>query len=342
MAIQTIRDVADAAGVSVATASRALSGQRRVSPELVDRVTAAATALGYRRNALARALRSQRSGTIGVVVPEITNPFFPAIIEAVDRRLQESDRQLVVCDSRSDPTVEADRVHSLVGRQVDGLIISPCDAVASRATVRDARQIIPVVQIDRFVDDLDADWIGVDDEAGISAVVRHLIDVGARELAFVGSTLANSSARLRLAAYQRAAADASNASVRRTLLGDFTSAWGYDAIRTFLVRRGVRPDAIVCANDAIAFGVLRGLRENDVKVPENVMVTGFDDIMFAEMWDPPLTTVRQPHEYIAGEAVRLLDERNRLDQRDEEVGRRHIAIAPELVIRATTAMQPSL
>lgn len=324
----TLREVAAHAGVSIATASRALSGRRKVSPEIVARVVAAAEQLGYRPNAVAQALREQTTRTVGMVVPSITLPFFPEIVQAVEYELQRSGRELILCDAQYDPRVEERRLRVLVERKVDRLIISPCDMERSRPAVVEAAKAVPLVQLDRYVEGGVSDWVGVDDEIGIGLAVEHVIAGGAKRLAFVGSELTNSSARLRLAAFERGAR-AGGVQVTDVLLGEFSAAWGQRAAE--LICTGGRiPDAVICGNDEIAIGMLRGLRAHGLRVPDDVAVTGFDDIGYAELSDPPLTTVRQPREQLAREALRVLAEAR------TSPGLRRIAVAPQLVVRGTT------
>lgn len=326
----TIHDVARAAGVSVASASRALSGRRRVTPEIAERVARAAAELGYQPNAVAKALRDQTTGTIGMVVPGIGNPFFTTIVEAVERELQNSGTDLLLCSSQGSPEVEARRLGTLLARQVDGLIISPCDIEASVPAVLDAARRVPLVQLDRYIGGGGADWVGVDDEAGMSLAVDHVVAGGARSVIFVGSRLVSSSARLRLGGFERAAARA-GVEVRAPLLGDFTLEWGVEAGRC-LLDSGPLPDAVVCGNDEIAVGLVRSLRVGGTRVPEHASVVGFDDVGHATMCDPPLTTVRQPVEEMAAEAVRLLGQVRAGDPRPAQ----RIAIAPSLVVRQSS------
>ncbi len=326
----TIHDVAREAGVSVSTVSRALSGARRVGPELVERVHEAARRVGYRHNAVARALRAQRTGVIGMVVPEISNPFFPAIVEAVERTLQESDRELMLCDSRRSPDVERRRIQALLGRQVDGLLISPVDSQASTKVLHEAMRHTAVVQMDRYADQTRLDWVGVDDESGMALVVQHVRDHGAERVALVSAERNSSSGRDRLDALRRATTTAGLAESVE-LLGEFSIDWGAAAARE-LVSRGDLPDAVVCGNDEIAVGVIRELRRHGLAVPDDVLVTGFDDTPIATYIEPALTTIRQPREAIATEAVRLLDAR----LADTELPVRKLALQPELVVRGST------
>lgn len=327
----TIYDVAREAGVSLATASRALSGTRRVNPELVTRVQTAARDLGYRHNAVAKALRSQRSGTIGMVVPEISNPFFPAIVQAVERDLQASDRELMLCDSQSSVEIEARRIHALLGRQVDGLLVIPVDSSASGRALDAAAKQVAVVQIDRFVDGVSLDWVGVDDDLAMAEVVNHVCSFGASRIALVSAGQNSSSGRERLNAFRKSMAGQGLAPAAE-LLGEFSTAWGQQSAAKILAMRN-RPDAVVCGNDEIALGMVRELRRHDVKIPKDVMVTGFDDNAVSEFIEPSLTTIHQPREAIATEATRLLDAR----LADPGSAVRRLALAPRLIQRDSTS-----
>ena len=327
----TIRDVAEHAGVSVATASRVLTGSRNVSPVLAGRVNAAASALGYRHNAVARALRHGRTQTVGMIVPEIENPFFPSIVEAVERGLRATGRDLFLCDAQQDVTIERHRARALADRQVDGLIIVPVSATESRIALDEVAQRVPVVQIDRYVHGYPADWVGVDDALGIGLAVEHVASLGARRILFISASLESSSAQRRHDGFQRAIERLGLANDLPPLLGTYRAEWGRAASVRILTERPL-PDAVICGNDEIAVGLLGEFRRGRVHVPEDVLVTGFDDIRFAALADPPLTTVRQPREQLATECIRLLDAR--MIDRDLPVQR--VAIAPSLVVREST------
>ena len=327
----TVRDVAASAQVSVATVSRVLSRSRRVGDANAKAVMDAADRLGYRPNRLARSLRRQVTDTIGLVVPQISNPFFPALVEHVDWQLQSGTRQLLLCDSHNDADIEARRLEALLDRQIDGILIIPCDVRASADAVRAAALRVPVVQVDQRVSAEVTDWVGVDDAVGMELVVSHLAAAGASTVAFVSCALTNSSARLRLDAFS-SAVEARRLERRELLLGEFTVEWGLAAGRSLLDGDKL-PDGIVCGNDLIAAGVLRQLTLAGVRVPDDVLVTGFDDVPAAALVTPSLTTVRQPLEAIVREALRLLSEG--LDRSRRPFQR--VAISPELVVRASTS-----
>lgn len=325
-----IHDVAARAEVSVATASRALSGQRGVRTENRERVLAAARELEYEPDVVAAALRSRTTHTVGMIVPRISNPFFATLVEAVERQVQDGRRSLLLAGSHYDPVVEERQMRALLDRRVDALIIVPCHRERSIPAMDAAAARGSVVQLDLRVDGDSGDWVGVDNESGTFRIVDHLAGLGAGSLAFVGSQPTDSSAQARLDGYERAAHRCPGPAAT-VLLGDFTEEWGQEAAER-LVDSGSLPDAIVCGNDTIALGVLASLAGHGVRVPEDVMVTGFDDIPCAKLSQPSLTTVRQPQERMAAEAVRVLS--SRLSGTD--CPRQRIAIAPELVPRGST------
>jgi LacI family transcriptional regulator len=327
----TVHDVARHAGVSVATVSRALSGSRRVSPEMAARVADSARVLGYRYNAVARALRRSETNAIGMVVPEISNPFFPAIVEAVERGLQETGRDLFLCDAQLSADTERRRVQALLSRQVDGLIITPVSATASRPSLLEPGSLTPLVQLDRYVTGFPADWVGVDDVSGITQIVDHVAGLGVVHCVFVSATLDSSSAQLRSEGFAHAARAAGITPRLPDLLGEFSIEWGRLAALRILSAKPY-PEAVICGNDEIAVGLLREFRRHGIRVPEDVVVTGFDDIGFAALTEPALTTVRQPREQLAMECIRLLDARIA----DPSSPVRRVALAPSLVVREST------
>lgn len=326
----TIHDVAAHAGVSVATASRALSGQRGVRAENRERVLSAAAELDFEPNAVAASLRSKTTHTIGMLVPRISNPFFATLVEAVERQLHGGQRSLVLSNSHYDPETEEHRVRALLDRRVDALIMVPCHQERSAAAMSAAVERVPTVQLDLRVDNCTGSWVGVDNEAGMSRILDHLAGLGVRGLAFAGAEPTDSAAQARLDGFRRSALHWTG-STTAVLLGEFSKEWGQRAAELLIDDDAASPGAVVCGNDTIALGVLETLARRGMRVPDDVRVTGFDDIPFAELTQPPLTTVRQPQEQMAAEAVRVLT--SQLTGSDSPAQR--IAIAPELVVRSS-------
>ena len=331
----TIAQVAERAGVSTATVSRVLSGRGPVSAAVRRRVRLAADELGYQVNSIARALRDGRTDTVGMVVPSISNPFFTSLVESVEHALGREGKELFLCDARSDPEIEARRLASLAARSVDGIIVSPSHGTLSGAAVQETADRLPLVQLDRFVGGTSTDWVGVDDVAAMRQIMDHLHEGGARSAAFVGSMRTNSSTEQRFDGFRRRAEDLGiTVDADHVLLGDYSVDWGETAAAR-LVSGGAPPDAIVCADDLIALGVTRACRALGVGVPGRVQVTGYDNIEFSRLGEPALTTVDQPRDRIAAEAVRLLAAAAAAG-REERGPSAHIALVPSLVVREST------
>jgi LacI family transcriptional regulator len=291
------------AGVSRSTVSRVLTGAANVSPEAVWAVRTATRKLGYRPDPIARAMRSGSSGCIGMVVPEIGNPFFAELVEAIERELQAHEVELMITDSRDSVQNERRRIESLLDRRVDGLIVIPVES-SSSAPALEHVTAIPIVLLDRKVDSLPGDFVGVDNAAGIRAVLRHVAAQGARRVVFVSGDASTSTGASRLNAFDAQVADVVGTPPAHRL-GSFTVEFGQKATQELLAE-GPLPDAVVCGSDVVAIGVLHALSDAGVGVPDDVLVTGFDGIRLADLMRPSLTTVSQPIADLAVEAVRLV------------------------------------
>jgi LacI family transcriptional regulator len=331
----TIREVAAAAGVSTATVSRVLSGNDRVNPELAARVQAVAGRLGYRANRVARALRRQSTQTVGLIVPDLTNPFFPAFVQAVEGALREAGFSLLLCDARNDVVLEAELVRNLFDHQIDGLLISVCDRIASRQAVRLAAGRLPVIEVDRRATD-DICYVGADQAGAMAKVIGHLAAQGCERYAYITPDPAISTAKERLDGFLRLARRLDADVTERVYQGDFSLEWGYEAAGRIIARSPL-PDAIVCANDLSAAGALRRLHEHGISVPADVAVTGFDDTVLAVTVQPELTTVRQPLEKLGHQAAAVL----RAAIADPELPPRSAVLSAELVIRGSSLHLPA-
>lgn len=303
----TLRDVARLVGVHPATVSRALNGTRTVNPTLAKQIRKAAESLGYRVNPVGRALKQRTTGVIGMVVPDLTNPFFPALVRAVESALAAESRALFLCESGDDLEVERDRVEALINRQVDGLVISTVHATLSHEMLVAAVRRTPLVQVDRLVDGLSTDAVVADQEQMTRQLIAHLRDGGARTFAMITSRQEISPIRARTSAYRDAVEDP--VSRDRILPGDLSVDWGVAATRQLLHEAEPLPDAIVCANDLIAAGALSTLRAAGIGIPDEVRIVGFDNTPVASAMVPRLTTVQQPIAQMGQEALRLLNQR---------------------------------
>ena len=291
---------------------------------------AAANELNYQINQLASALRSKVTRTVGMVVPDIVTPFFPAVVKAVEDALHQSGLGLFLCDANESPALEARRLESLLARSVDGVIISPVDAVKSRAAVAAAAKRVPLVQVDRHVN-VSTDIVSVDHRRGIQLVLEHLIAQGCESFAFITTGGHPSVANERLEAYVHYVRKVDRASGDRILAGELSIAWGEEAGAR--LSADFLPNAVVCANDLIALGVLQAFRARGIRVPQDVAVTGYDDSTFASVVDPHLTSVRQPLGPLGQEAVRFITSAIE----SPGIPHRELRLLPELVVRDSSS-----
>lgn len=300
-----IRDVATRAGVSPATASRALNGSATVSLELRSRVLEAAGALGYRPNNLARSLRRQRTDTIGVVVSDIANPHHSEAVRVMEDAASLAGRRLVLCNTDERVDKQRSYLGLLADERVGAVILSAADAAGS-GTEALLSLGIPVVAFDRVIDDPRVDAVTCDNQGGVVTLTQHLIGLGHRRIGFVGGRHRVATGAERLAGYRTAM----RAAGLRPMVedGDFRADEAVVATRRLLAR-AVRPSAIVVANNTMAVGTLRAVREAGLRVPDAIALATVDDPVWAELVDPPLTALAQPVRAMAEAAVRLALER---------------------------------
>lgn len=299
----TVHDVARLAGVSTATVSRALTGTRHVTPSIAERVRSAASDLGYETNLVGRSLRRRVTETLGLVIADITNPFFPALVQAIEEASSRAGYSLVLADAQNDVDVERQAVSALLARDIDALLISPCHRKASQVTIETAGERTRVVQVDRFATRR-AHFVGLDQRAAIHDITAHLDETGRRHPVFIGSDTSVSTSWERQRAYTSLSRRLDPSAPARVLLGDLSVGWGRSAALTAL-RRWPGVDALICANDLIAVGAVQALARHGVSVPDKVSVSGFDDTLLSSVSDPAITTVRQPINELATIATAL-------------------------------------
>jgi LacI family transcriptional regulator len=299
-------DVAREANLSVASVSRVIggAGARRVGEDVVEQVRNAAKKLGYQLDPIARALRNGRSGAVGLVVPEIVSPFFPALASSLESALRKADLSMFLLSSGNDPEIERECVSQLLARRVDTILISPVDRLRSRAAVEFAQAHAEVIQVDRFASN-NAHRIFTDPVETVRLSIEHLVQQGYSRFAFVGAAGSSSVSVGRFAAYRKLINKLDLEGSQTTLLGDYSVAWGREASWQ-LVKSWPTVDAVVCASDVIALGVMQGLLEQGRDVPNDVAVTGCDDTFFASTSRPSITSVEQPIAALATHALELL------------------------------------
>ncbi|MET0704873.1 MAG: LacI family DNA-binding transcriptional regulator [Mycobacterium sp.] len=324
-----IREVAAAASVSVGTVSNVLNAPERVAPATVARVLAAIEKLGFVRNDAARQLRAGRSRCVGLLVLDVGNPFFTDVARSAER--QAAEHNLVVLLGTSDENPERERTYleTFDEQRVFGLLISPVGEDLSRLTALHDRGM-PIVLVDRDGKGTPFASVAVDDVAGGHLAAEHLCAQGRRRLAYVGGPMALRQVVDRLTGARKALPDFPTATLEAIETAEPTVLAGRSAGEQLCTRpAGERPDAIFCANDLLAIGMLQSLSGHGVDVPGEIAVIGYDDIDFARSAAIPLSSISQPSAQIGATAIDLL--------LAEAADPRHVMFRPELVVRASTA-----
>jgi LacI family transcriptional regulator len=327
----TAKDVGALAGVSTASVSRALSGTRPVSEDVRTRVVAAALELGYVPNHYGRALRRQKSGILGLLVPQITNPFYPLLIEEVEAAAQDSSFRVLIAVSHYDVATERKRLRELVALNVDACLVVPASWRLSVEGILEAHAAIPVIQLDGKASGAQVSHIGMDNRHAVSLLIKHVLEQGRRSIAFVTGGLATSPDVERYDAFTKAAKRSAKLARFIEVRGDDYS---FDTGRRAaeeIGRAETLADAVICSNDMIALGLIEELERRGRRVPQEVAVCGIDDIGFARLYRPTLTTVRQPLREISRIALDELKQAVGLEER--QVSKR---LKGELLVRMST------
>jgi len=334
----TLKDVAQQAGVHPATASRALNIETRllVSEQTASRVLAAAAELGYQPNTVARSLRTRRSNTIGVLIPDLTNPLFPPIVRGLADRL-ESHGYVALIGNTDGDDARGRRVFEQMGaRHVDGYVLAT--AHLQDPLLDDAvRSGVPVVLMNRIAADDSFPSVTVDNEAGVRLAVQHLLALGHRDIACIAGPLDVSTGLVRYRGFRSAMTDAGleMADDRLAFARSFSIDEGYRCARQILAARD-GCTAVAAGNDMLAVGCYRALDEAGLSCPGDMSVVGFNDMPFIDMLRPPLTTVTFSHQQVGAQAADLLIERLNGSTGPNKI----VYVVPELIIRGSTARRP--
>jgi LacI family transcriptional regulator len=326
-----IRDVARRAGVSISTVSRVTNGKGTVNREMADRVWRAVREFNYQPDPQARALVSGRSHIIGLMVTEITNPFFPELIQRFEQLAVESGYEVLLASTPNDAASIAMSVRRILQRKVDGVAVM---MFGREAPILEelATHAVPLVVMDGAPAFPKIDAVRVNYDEGIRQAVAHLVDLGHQAIAFVSGPLEQTSARFRRDAFEKAMR-AYHLKLRSDLIleGDHTLEGGMAAM-TKLLGNPNPPTAVVCSNDLTAIGVLHCLFEAGKQAPANMSVIGFDDVHIAQFMLPPLTTVRMSCADIAQVAFSTL--RHRIESDSARHAMR--PVETRLIVRQTT------
>ena len=328
----TIYEVSELAGVSLATVSRVMNESGRVSDKTRQKVLSAMEQLDYRPNSIAQSLASNRSNSVGILVPELYGPFFGTMISGIEEELRQAGKHVIVTVGHRDEAKEKEGIEFLAGRRCDALIVH-VDAVSDEYLAELCRGRIPVVVMNRLVPELTENCISIDNEHGGYIATRYLLEQGHRQVAYIAGPLWKRDATERLDGHKRALAE-SGVEFDEALMfeGDFHESSGSDGM-SYLLRRDSEFSAVACANDSMAAGAMKIAREAGLKVPEDVSIIGFDNVIFARYMYPELSTVNFPVGEMGQMAARwiLKNVYDKVDLRVQNL------FEPSLVIRDSVA-----
>jgi LacI family transcriptional regulator len=305
-----MRQIAERAGVSIGTVSHVINQTAVVRAKLRERVMEAIRSMGYQPSALAQGLRRNRTNMLGMVIPDITNPFFPGVVRGAEDVAYKRSFRVILCNADNDPSKEESYVRELRSYHIAGLLIIPAAGADIAAHLKAyASASVPVVCIDRVPDGWKGDAVLVANAEGAYLATRHLIQMGHKRLAVIAGPLKLTNASERLKGFTRALKEA-RIEIEQEFVQEarFDTASGHQAALR-LLRMLPRPTAIFACNDLMAFGVLQAARELGLRCPEDLSIAGFDSLEFTKFTDPSLTSVYQPGYQLGATAARLLMQR---------------------------------
>ncbi len=332
----TISDVAREAGVSLMTVSRVVNNKEDVSPVTRQRVLQIIEDLGYRPSSIARGLATRRTSTLGVVVPDIDNPWFSGVVRGAEDHAYAQEYSVLLGNTNEEPEREVAVLQSLEEKQVDGLLL--CSSrLSDEDLLRAVKQFPAVVLVSRILDNGCTAMVSSDDVAGGRLAAEHLLNTGHRAIGFISGPGVSYSGRSRVAGY-RAALKTAGIPYREDYVCHCSPLLevAQDTARDFL-RQRPELTAVICHNDLVAVGVLHACKNLDLRVPQDMAIIGYDDIPLSALVTPALTTIRVDRYRLGAQAMQLLLEQ--IEANPKNAGAQHkvrnILIQPQLVIRAS-------
>jgi LacI family transcriptional regulator len=335
----TLKDIAAVTGFSVNTVSRALNDRPEINKETKAKIQEVAHQLGYRPNLLAQGLRRQRSNVLGVVVTDIANPFWGAVVKSIEQASRQAGYRIILLDTDENIDLELEASQTLISQRVDGVLI--CPVQHGTECMRELQKHgVPFVLVGRRFPDCDYSYVIPDDEQAGYLAAKHLIDLGHSRIGFINAPQHISSARERLRGFKAAHAEAGiEVSDLLIRFGALSSAEG-QALADSLLKGSPQMSAAVAFSDFVAYGVLQAAIENGLSVPSDLSVVGIDDTKLSSWLPRPLTTVRSPKRELGVAAVEAIAS---LLNQDGDVASSAISrvLDMELVVRSTTSSPSS-
>lgn len=327
----TIKDIAKQASVSINTVSRALNGKPDVNEETKKRIIEIAKRLNYVPNFLAKGLVTKNTKTIGVIISDNSNPFFAKIIKGIEDFARSEGYSIILCNTDEEYEKEEDAIYLLQQKQVDGFLITLTSTQKERIDVLKLKRAeIPFVLLNRHMDNIMTDYVINDNIYGAYIAINHLVKLGYKRIGYISGPPQISSVRERLEGYRKALFE-NNIEFDNSLIKESNLKMedGTILMRELLELENL-PTAVFTYSDFLAIGVLKAIKEAELKIPEDIALVGYDDIEFSAFLEVPLTTVHQPRYRIGEKGARILI--NRIEGKGSK-DLQQIILKPELVIR---------
>ncbi|MGJ8690873.1 MAG: LacI family DNA-binding transcriptional regulator [Thalassotalea sp.] len=301
----TIYEVSKLAGVSLATVSRVMNKNARVSDKTRDKVLTAMKQLGYRPNSIAQSLASSRSSSIGIMISELSGAFYGLLTEGIEAELRAAGKHVIITPGHSDVDKEKDGIEFLISRNCDAIIIH-VEAVSDEYLINLSQGKVPVYIMSRHVKELAERCISLDNELGGYLATKALIEAGHQDIAYIAGPMFKADSFDRLAGHKRALAEASLPFYESLLfIGDFKEVGGSEGLKHFIDKK-LSFSAVVCANDEMASGAMKYAREHGYDLPTDLSIVGFDNVIFANYLYPTLTTIDNPVNDMGHMAAKLV------------------------------------
>lgn len=331
-----IKDIAKKLNISESTVSRALSDHPRISESTKKRVKIAAKKLNYRPNLIAKSLKLQSTNTIGLIIGDITNPFYPDIVKSAEDIANKNDFTIILCNSDYDPEKELRYLNILMGKRVDGMLITPVGSASNVQRLLDQNNV-PFVLIDsKPMSKNSANCVYADLEFGAYSAVKYLIQLGHTKIALINGPKTTSPCLQLESGFIKAMREL-NIDINRNYLKEcnLKMAGGYNAMKALLtLNKSELPTAVLFISDTTAIGAYDAVEEKGLHIPEDISVIGYDDIPEAKHLSPSLTTIAQPKYELGMKAVSLLIKELK---NGKKIPRQSIRLLPELIIRNSSA-----
>ena len=333
----TIYDIAQEAKVSVATVSRVLNGTAPVKESTRNKIEELIEKYQFQPNAMARSLLKKETGIIGVIVPDLTNPFFPAVFEGVEQEARQTGHTFLLCNTVGDYAKESEYLSLMREKRVDGLIflggrinLKQCDEQLAQELAQHAT-IIPTVLVNGGLRNTDITRVVTDEAAGTALAVKHLIELGHRHIGFIGGESHMSTTSVKMRAFRKTMKEAGLEVREEWVLPDSFSIDSGKRQMLKLLEMSSRPTAVFCVNDYTAIGAIKAAVENGMTIPEDMSVVGFDDIPLSHHFIPEITTVTQQANELGRTAVKVLR-----SMMNKEKVKKLTSLEPQLIIRQST------